>query len=153
MHMWDWNFWEEYLNAMARNRYNVLTLWTTHPYPGWVKLPKYPEIGYNDVCVLKKKMDLKTSRHFDDLDIYDPANVKVVKRISLDDKIAFWTRVFNLAEDRGIEIYIFHWNIYTFGAKGRHGIDDMPDNQKSIDYMRYAIGEFLKTYPQVDGIA
>ena len=28
----------------------------------------------------------------------------------------------------------------------------MPDNQQTIDYMRYAIGEFLKTYPQVDGI-
>ena len=150
--MWDWDFWEEYLNTLARNRYNVLTLWTTHPYPGWVKLPKYPDIGYDDVCVLKTKMNLKSDRHFNDLDVYDPANFKVVKKISLDDKIAFWTRVFNLAEDRGIEIHIFHWNIYTFGAKGRHGIDDMPDNQKSIDYMRYAIGQFLKTYPQVDGI-
>ena len=150
--MWDWNFWEEYLNTLARNRYNVLTLWTTHPYPGWVKLPKYPDIGYDDVCVLKTKMSLKSDRHFNNLDVYDPANFKVVKRISLDDKIAFWTRVFNLAEDRGIEIHIFHWNIYTFGARGRHGIDDMPDNQKSIDYMRYAIGRFLKTYPQVDGI-
>jgi hypothetical protein len=118
--MWDWDFWEEYLNTLARNRYNVLTLWTTHPYPGWVKLPKYPDIGYDDVCVLKKKMDMKSDRHFNDLDIYDPANFKVVKRISLEDKIAFWTRVFNLAEDRGIEVYIIHWNIYTFGAKGRH---------------------------------
>ncbi len=136
VHMWDWSFWEEYLNTLARNRYNVLTLWTTHPYPGCVKLPKYPEIGYDDVCVLKTKMNLKSNRHFDDLDVYDPANFKVVKRISLDDKISFWTRVFNLAEDRGIEVHIFHWNIYTFGAKGRHGIDDMPDNQKSIDYTR-----------------
>ena len=152
IHMWDWNFWEDYLNTLARNRYNVLTLWTTHPYPGWVKLPKYPDIGYDDVCVLKKKMDLKSDRHFNKLDVYDPSNFKVVKKISLDDKIAFWTRVFNLAEDRGIEIHIFHWNIYTFGAEGLHGIDDMPDNQKTIDYMRYAIGEFLKTYPQVDGI-
>ena len=152
VHMWDWDFWEDYLNTLARNRYNVLTLWVTHPYPGWVKLPKYPEIGYDDVCVQKKKMDMQSERHFNDLDVYDPANFKVVKKISLDDKIAFWTRVFNLAKDRGIEIYIFHWNIYTFGAKGRHGIDDMPDNQKSIEYMRYAIGEFLKTYPQVDGI-
>jgi len=151
-HMWDWAFWEEYINTLARNRYNVLTLWTTHPYPGWVKLPRYPEIGYDDVCVLKKKMDIKSDRHFDKLDVYDPANFKVVKRISLDEKVAFWTRVFNLAEDRGIEIHIFHWNIYTFGAKGRHGIDDLPDNQQTIDYMRYAIGEFLKTYPQVDGI-
>ena len=152
VHMWDWAFWEEYINTLARNRYNVLTLWTTHPYPGWVKLPRYPEIGYDDVCVLKKKMDMKSDRHFGKLDVYDPANFKVVKRISLDEKVAFWTRVFNLAEDRGIEIHIFHWNIYTFGAKGRHGIDDMPDNQQTIDYMRYAIGEFLKTYPQVDGI-
>ncbi len=151
-HMWDWTFWEEYINTLARNRYNVLTLWTTHPYPGWVKLPKYPDIGYDDVCVLKKKMDLKSDRHFNALDVYDPDNFKVVKKISLDDKVAFWTRVFDLAEDRGIEIHIFHWNIYTFGAKGRHGIDDMPDNQKTIEYMRYAIGEFLKTYPQVDGI-
>lgn len=102
LHMWDWNFWQEYLNTLARNRYNVLTLWTTHPYPGWIKLPEYPDIGYDDVCVLKKKMDLKSNRHFDDLDVNDPANFKVVKRISLDDKIAFWTRVFDLAEDRGI---------------------------------------------------
>ena len=151
-HMWDWTFWEEYINTLARNRYNVLTLWTTHPYPGWVALPKYPDIGYDDVCVLKQKMDLKSDRHFNRLDVYDPDNFKVVKKISLDQKVAFWTRVFNLAEDRGIEIHIFHWNIYTFGAKGRHGIDDMPDNQKTIDYMRYAIAEFLKTYPQVDGI-
>jgi len=151
-HMWDWGFWEEYLNTLARNRYNVLTLWTTHPYPGWVKLPRYPDIGYDDVCVLKKKMDTRSNRHFDELDVYDPANFNVVKRISLEDKVAFWTRVFDLAEDRGIEVYIFHWNIYTFGAKGRHGVDDMPDNQATTDYMRYAIGEFLKTYPQVDGI-
>jgi len=151
-HMWDWTFWEEYLNTLARNRYNVLTLWTTHPYPGWVKLPRYPEIGYDDVCVLKTKMNLASNRHFDKLDVYDPANFRIVKKISLDEKVAFWTRVFDLAEDRGIEIHIFHWNIYTFGAKGRHGIDDMPDNQQTIDYMRYAIGEFLKTYPQVDGI-
>lgn len=150
--MWDWDFWEEYLNTLARNRYNVLTLWTTHPYPGWVKLPKYPDIGYDDVCVLKTKMDLESNRHFNKLDVYDPANFDVVKTISLDEKIALWQRVFQLAEDRGIEVYIFHWNIYTFGAKGRHGIDDMPDNQAGIDYMRYAIGEFLKTYPQVDGI-
>jgi hypothetical protein len=76
----------------------------------------------------------------------------VVKKISLDEKITFWNRVFDLAEARGIEIHIFHWNIYTFGARGRHGIDDMPDNEKTIAYMRYCIGEFLKTYPQVDGI-
>ncbi len=150
--MWDFSFWKEFLDTMARNRYNVLTLWTAHPYPGLLKLDKYPGIGYDDVCVLKKPVDTQSDRHFDDLDVYDPDNFTVVKRISLDEKIAFWNRVFDYAEGRGIEIYIFHWNIYTFGAKGKHGIDDRPDNPKTIEYMRYCIAQFLKTYPQVDGI-
>lgn len=150
--MWEFDYWREFLDTLARNRYNVLTLWTCHPYPGIVKLPKYPEIGYDDVCVLKDGVDLKSDRHFDDLDIYDPSNFRVVKRISLDEKIAFWTRVFDYAEDRGIEIIVFHWNAYAFGAKGRHGITDDMNNPKFVEYLRHAIGEFLKTYPQVDGI-
>ncbi len=150
--MWEFGFWKAFLDCMARNRYNVLSLWTTHPYPGLVKLDKYPGIGYDDVCALKQPVDTQTDRHFNDLDVYDPDNFTVVKKISLAEKIAFWNRVFDYAEDRGIEIYIFHWNIYTFGAEGKHGIDDRPDNPKTIEYMRYCIGEFLKTYPQVDGI-
>jgi len=150
--MWEFGFWQAFLDTLARNRYNVLTLWTKHPYPGLVKLEKYPGIGYDDVCVLKKPIDTNTNLHFDDLDIYDPNNFKVVKKISLDEKITFWNRVFDYAENRGIEIYIFHWNIYTFGARGKYGIDDLPDNPETIEYMRYCIREFLKTYPQVDGI-
>lgn len=150
--MWDFSFWQEFLDTMARNRYNVLTLWTKHPYPGWVKLEKYPEIGYDDVCVLKDEVTTTTNRQWDGIDMYDGDNFKVVKKISLDEKIAFWKEVFQLANDRGIEVYIFHWNIFTFGAKGKYGIDDRPDNEKTIEYMRYCIGEFLKTYPQVDGI-
>ncbi|MCH8118313.1 MAG: hypothetical protein IIC00_01135 [Planctomycetes bacterium] len=150
--MWDFDFWQEFLDTLARNRYNVLTLWTKHPYPGWLKLQKYPEIGYDDVCVLKDEVTTTSNRQWDGMDMYDGDNFKVVKKISLDEKIAFWQKVFQLADDRGIEVYIFHWNIFTFGAKGKYGIDDRPDNEKTIEYMRYCIGEFLKTYPQVDGI-
>ena len=150
--MWDFDFWQEFLDTLARNRYNVLTLWTKHPYPGWMRLEKYPEIGYDDVCVLKDEVTTTSNRQWDGMDMYDGDNFKVVKKISLDEKIAFWKKVFQLANDRGIEVYIFHWNIFTFGAKGKHGIDDRPDNEKTIEYMRYCIGEFLKTYPQVDGI-
>ncbi|MHC4638754.1 MAG: hypothetical protein ACYTBV_14835 [Planctomycetota bacterium] len=150
--MWDFSFWESFLDTLAQDRYNVLTLWTTHPYPGLLKLDKYPGISYDDVCVLKEPVNLKSDRHWEKIDLHDLNNVKVVKKMTIDEKIAFWRRVFDHAEDRGIEIYIFHWNIYTFGAKGKHGIDDRPDNLKTIEYMRYCIREFLKTYPQVDGI-
>jgi len=150
--MWQWDFWREFLDTLARNRYNVLTLWTTHPYPGLVRLPDYPGVNYDDVRVLTVPVTTKTDRHFARPDPFDPANTRVVKTMTLDEKIAFWTKVFDHAEARGIEIHLFHWNIYTFGAAGKHGISDMPDNPKTIAYMRYCIGEFLKTYPQVDGI-
>ncbi|TWU31201.1 hypothetical protein [Novipirellula artificiosorum] len=150
--MWEWEFWHEFLNSMVRNRYNVLTLWTTHPYPGLVKLPEYPEANYDDVHVLRKPVDEKGDRHWDKLDLFDPANTKVVKQISLDEKIAFWQKVFTYAEDHGIEIDVFHWNIYTFGAENKYGITDSGKNEKTIDYIRYCTTRFLETYPQVDGI-
>lgn len=150
--MWEWEFWQQFLDAMVRNRYNVLTLWTTHPYPGIVKLPEYPEANYDDVCVLREPVDERGDRHWDKLDVFDPANTKVVKRISLDDKIAFWQKVFDYAEDHGIEIYVFHWNIYTFGAENKYGITDNGDNEKTIAYIRYCTTRFLETYPQIDGI-
>ncbi len=150
--MWEWDFWESFLDTMARNRYNVLTLWTNHPYPGIVDLKAYPGVSYDNVCRLRKPVDTSTDRHFDDTDLMDPANVEVIKEISLDEKIAFWNKVFDHAEARGIEVIVFHWNTYVFGAKGKHGITDGMNNPKTIAYMRYCIAEFLKTYPQVDGI-
>ncbi len=150
--MWEWDFWESYLNDLARNRYNVLTLWVTHPYPGWVELPEYPDIGYDDVMVNAERRVPGDNRHFDGLDQRGPEAFRTVKSITIKEKVAFWRRVFQLAKDRGLDLYVFHWNIYAFGANGRHGIDDLPDNPKTVEYFRYAIGRFLKTYPQIDGI-
>jgi hypothetical protein len=150
--MWQWEFWEAFLDTLARNRYNVLTLWTNHPYPGIVDLKKYPGVSYDNVCRLREPVDTSTDRHFDNTDLMDPANVEVIKEISLDEKIAFWNKVFDHADARGIDVIVFHWNIYVFGAKGKHGITDDMNNPETIRYMRYCIGEFLKTYPQVDGI-
>jgi hypothetical protein len=150
--MWQGDFWEAFLDSMARNRYNVLTLWTNHPYPGIVDLKEYPGVSYDNVCRLRKPVDPRTDRNFDDTDLMDAANVEVIKKISLEEKIAFWNRVFDHADARGIDVIVFHWNIFAFGAKGKHGITDDMNNPKTIPYIRYCIGEFLKTYPQVDGI-
>ena len=150
--MWEWDFWRKFLDTLARHRYNVLTLWTNHPYPGLVRLPDYPGVNYDDVCVLKDPVTPRTDRHFARPDPFDPANARVIRKMTLDEKIDFWTRVFDRAEARGIEIYMFHWNIYVFGAAGKHGITDRQDNPKTMEYLRTCIREFLKTYPQVDGI-
>jgi hypothetical protein len=31
--VWERGFWIDYLDAMARHRYNVLSLWSLHPFP------------------------------------------------------------------------------------------------------------------------
>jgi len=60
--------------------------------------------------------------------------------------------VFQYAEDRGIEIYLFHWNVFTFGATGKHGITQEQDNPVTIDYTRTCVRQALLTYPQIAGI-
>ena len=34
--MWSLDFWHEFLDRMARDRFNVLTLWSMHPFPSIV---------------------------------------------------------------------------------------------------------------------
>jgi hypothetical protein len=150
--MWDFEFWRNFLDTMARNRYNVLSLWTTHPYPGIVKLEKYPDVNFDNVGRVTQPVTPQTDNHWQHLDLMDPANHKIIKEISLDEKINYWRRVFDYAEERGIDIYMFHWNIFLWNAVGKHGITYDQDNLETIKYLRYAIAEFLKTYPQIDGI-
>ena len=39
----DTNFWESFLDMMAENRFNKLTLWNLHPFNYLVRTEKYPE--------------------------------------------------------------------------------------------------------------
>ena len=47
--MWSRDFWHEFLDEMARHRFNVLSLWNLHPFPSLVKVPEYPDVALNDV--------------------------------------------------------------------------------------------------------
>jgi hypothetical protein len=39
----DLNFWEAFLDMMAENRFNTLTLWNLHPYPFMIRPENFPE--------------------------------------------------------------------------------------------------------------
>ena len=45
------DFWTEFLDRMAENRYNLLSLWTLSPFPSLVQIPEYPEACLNDVKI------------------------------------------------------------------------------------------------------
>jgi len=60
-HVWDMNFWTNGFDNMARNRYNVLSVWVQSPFPALVKVADYPKAclpsiegfdGYKKILVI-----------------------------------------------------------------------------------------------------
>ncbi len=150
--VWDWDYWKDYLDQMALNRYNLLTIWSMHPYPSMVKVPEYPDVALDDVCIYTKAIDEKIHRSWMNEGIQDPENLEVILKLSMDEKIAHWKRVFNYAEERGIDIYLFHWNVFVNGAEGKHGIEWKQDHAITVDYIRKSVKAMLLTYPSIRGI-
>ncbi|MCX6905983.1 MAG: carbohydrate-binding family 6 protein [Verrucomicrobia bacterium] len=151
--MCSMELWREFLNEMARNRYNVLTLWSLHPFPSLVKVPEYPEVALDDVWRTTLKLDDTFSHSGSDM--VRPAMLaqhEVVKRLTIDEKIQFWREVMQLAKDRGIEVYLFTWNMFVFGAEGKHGITKSQTNRVTMDYFRKSVRETLLAYPLLAGM-
>ena len=130
VNMWDIHFWSEYLDVLARQRYNVLSLWNKHPFPSLVKLDDYPDIALDDVY-----------------------NVNgLVKKMNHEDKIALWRKVMDMAWERGIEVYFITWNIHMNGVDGKYGITESYTNKTTIDYLRKSVKQAFITYPRLAGI-
>lgn len=200
--MWDFEgFWKPYIDDLARYRYNVLSLWTRHPFPHMVDLSeRYPTINPDNKNVYRVKdgvisnksagktivrmLDVDRS-NFSDPDpnkwqyhykegMLDPdgdrfVNQDLIQKVdgqdgipefdTIEKKIAYWNKVFDYAADRGLEIIMIYWNVFTPGAIDHHPVGK-PDekitqdqtNEATIDYIRYAVKEFILTYPQVTSI-
>ena len=131
--VWDMTFWTTWFDEMARNRYNVVSVWNNHPFTSMIKMAEYPEVAIQNVTG------------------YDGYS----KVMSIDEKIDFWRKVMAYAHSRGFDFYLVNWNIWTDGATGKYGITDDKDkaatSQATIDYMRKCMTTLLETYPDLDG--
>jgi hypothetical protein len=144
--MWDREFWRTFLDELARHRYNVLSLWSLHPFPSLVKVPEFPEVALADVWRTRAKLEDNFS--FAGTDMVRPAmlaDYEVVKRLSIDEKIEFWRWVMRHAQERGIAVYVFTWNTFTWGAEGKHGITNDLENPVTAAYFRASVRELIKT--------
>jgi hypothetical protein len=56
------------------------------------------------------------------------------------------------ANERGIDVYWFTWNIFTWGAEGKYGITKDQTNTATIDYIRKSVRETVLTYPLLAGM-
>ncbi|KZS40037.1 hypothetical protein AWE51_10380 [Aquimarina aggregata] len=173
LNMWDWNFWTTFFDEMAIHRYNAITFWNPHPFPSMIKLEEYPDIALEDVCTTTLTPVGKENEWGDPQLVTSNVmnNLKVVKKITIDEKIIFWQKLMRYAKERGIDTYFITWNICpnsvatpmepyykTFGINiknekpGKYGITHQMDNPKTIAYHREAVKQFLVTYPDLKGI-
>lgn len=72
---------------------------------------------------------------------------EVVKRMTIDEKIAFWNEVLQMARDCGIDVYWFTWNAFVWTEEGKHGITRAKPDAEMLRYFRANVRETVKTYP------
>ncbi|HEY3755866.1 MAG TPA: carbohydrate-binding family 6 protein [Opitutaceae bacterium] len=152
--VWSLGFWREYFDEMARDRFNALSLWNLNPFPSIVKVPEFPDVALNDV--------LRGQRHWFEgglpltgIGKFKPemlAGAETIRRMSIDEKIAFWRDVLRLAHDRGIAVYWYTWNAFVFSEEGKDGITRQDPNGRMAQYFRDSVRETVKTYPLLAGI-
>jgi hypothetical protein len=131
-HVWDLDFWKEYIDTIAKQRYNVLSLWNRHPFPTLVRVPGYEDVALDDV--------------------YDKDG-KLIKKMPHAEKIAFWRAVMDYADSRGIEVWWYVWNIHVYGSEEtKYGLTDAPDNALTKDYVRKSVTQLFLTYPKLTGL-
>ena len=151
--MWSMEFWKEYIDQLARFRYNFISLWNLHPFPSLVSVPDYPEVALEDVWQSEgpwnENYDLNGTG-FDEPPILE--HTKVLKQMTMDEKIAFWREVMAYGKSRNIDFYVVTWNIFDYGTGGKYGITDDIDNEVTVDYFRKSVKQLFLTYPDLAGI-
>lgn len=151
--MWSMDFWQEFIDTLARYRYNVISCWNLHPFPSLVRVPDYPEIALDDVrrstTLWQEHYDLEGTG-FDAPEIV--SRFEVLKKMTIDEKIDFWRRVMAYGKSRNVDFYFITWNIFVNGTDGKYGITDDVENPVTRDYFRKSVRQMLLTYPELRGI-
>ncbi len=119
----DLRFWERFLDMMAENRFNVLSLWNRHPFPYMVRVPGFPE-------------------------------ATPFSEAELDEWHRFWTALFRMARDRGIDTYVVNWNIVVSPElAAAHGVKELNDTSEIVRrYTRESVTRLIDEYPDLTGV-
>ena len=124
----DLNMWRVFLDMMAENRLNVLTLWGLHPFPYMIKAKNFPKATpFSDAEMAEWK--------------------------------TFWTALFKMAKERGIETYMINWNIIVSKSfiqnygEGNSGLwADGKTSPQIEQYTRESVTQVINEYPDLTGL-
>ena len=150
--MWDMEFWREFLDRMAENKYNVLSLWTLSPFPALVRIPEFPEACIDDVMV--SAVPVKATTRGIGMYSEDMADHLVtVRKMTIEEKTEFWRQVMSYARDRCIQVFLFTWNVFTYGTEGNpYGITDDQYSPVTREYYYYGTRALMDAFPLLAGI-
>lgn len=118
---YDREHWTRYLDFLLENRMNTLYLWNGHPFTSLLKLPKYPDA--------QELSDEQLAR-----------NIEMFQWLTGE------------ADRRGVWVIQLCYNIHISHALAKArgvGFHQSAPTQLTSDYMRYAVSEFIRNYPNV----
>ena len=73
--------------------------------------------------------------------------------MNMDEKMAFWRRVFQYDADRCIRVYIFTWNLYLYGLEDSgYALTEKTSDEETARYIRCSAAALLRAYPTLAGI-
>lgn len=149
--IWDFTFWQEYLDAMAENKYNLLSLWSLSPFPSLVVAKEFEHMSLSDVKC--STLAPKPSMNGDTLFTPDmESKLVTIKKLTIEEKIEFFNRVISYAKDRCIAVYFFTWNLFIFGTEAKtYGISNDLENETTKAYLRSAMTSLMESYPALAG--
>ncbi len=118
---YDKQLWTRYLDFLLENRMNTLYLWNGHPFTSLLRLPRYPDAQELSDAQLARNMEM-------------------------------FRWLVTEADRRGIWVIQAFYNIHISHALARaHNLPFQlrAPNPFVSEYTRYAISEFIRTYPNV----
>jgi hypothetical protein len=128
----DVKYWESFLDMMAENRFNVLTLWNLHPYTFMIKPIRFPEASPWSEDEMKKWKTLFRN-------IFKMAEERGIDTYVVPFNI-FVTKEFSKAHNVAMDNLDHH-----FFVKG--------DTSEIVkQYTRECVTQLLEEYPELDGI-
>ncbi len=151
--MWDASFWRELIDRLARDRFNFVTLWNLHPFPSLVRVPEYPDVALADVqrsTVAWKEHYPLQAMGLDAPEIL--GNTETLRRMTIDDKIAFWREVLRYGKSRHVRFAVVTWNVFTNGIDPARGLPPDWKNAATAAYFRRSVAALLRTYPDLAGV-
>lgn len=129
----DTVFWASFLDMMAENRFNKLTLWNLHPFNYMVKLDDYPEAStFSDEEMTEWQKFWKTL-------------FKMAKDRGIETYLVNWN-IFVPSS------FAEHHNVSEISQGEKKHLGEGDTSQIVKDYTRKSVREVIDTYPNLTGL-